>query len=515
MTNSKHIDPTDASLLSLANALYDRCLHLTSLVDAWLSKLPHRKIEGISKLRNLIKSEAKFLEKLRQNPSMIKASHVKSTNLVQLERLFETIQSERNVIAVYKSFNFLPSGESISKRVDLVMNSSGSGGNDNSETSEARNENRMIYSDQLLQKIVVDVVSENGLRWVKIRARNSKGVLHEFLEFESDSDSDSDSHSESDPKYEDAKKKQISENQLCESEISRCSDKSLELLSRYLAAAEQNSVHYQTPKVILKFTNADNVSSTIVNTIERLGITVELANSNFCSSPPSSGHSLLPGVDLSTDVDRAKSLTEVLNLDITTLCALVSSLSHTHSLSQAALQNPAFREQLADESISPILPQLYKVFKHRELVCCWTSYLRFAEIVNSIGGENERNRAIWLFRFIDDTDSNLNIPSSARILNIDGSSSLPIPPIPQTDDTFHSLSVSIIADVPWTEQQVPRTTASRTRLKSHHHFIFGTGENKKMTTITANKGLVRSLKDVGLNLSVWCHGPRSLTERKE
>ncbi|XP_022239913.1 UPF0415 protein C7orf25 homolog isoform X2 [Limulus polyphemus] len=137
-----------------------------------------------------------------------------------------------------------------------------------------------------------------------------------------------------------------------------------------------------------------------------------------------------------------------LNLDISTMLAYVSNL--TNGRAYYKFQELILTDQAKRERLHPVKPQLDNLFKGRKLVCCKTALEDFQQIVSTVGGENEKNRAAALIK-------QLHVVSD------------------QTSDKSLSLF-------------------GTGRMRQRSQVIFGTGDSIQAVTVTANQGFVRAAK---------------------
>lgn len=73
------------------------------------------------------------------NPNNVKPENINSSNIHYFHSIYQTILEENGVIGIYKSITY----------------------------RNKKNE---------LESLRVDVISDNGLRWIKVKARNEKGI---------------------------------------------------------------------------------------------------------------------------------------------------------------------------------------------------------------------------------------------------------------------------------------------------------------------------------------------------
>lgn len=139
-----------------------------------------------------------------------------------------------------------------------------------------------------------------------------------------------------------------------------------------------------------------------------------------------------------------------LNLDITTMLAYISSL--TNGSSQWVFKEPILTEQAEKETAVPLKPILDDVFKNRKLICCESAYKSFQDIVNLLGGPNEKHRAKELTDRLEICEDVSEIPLELSALSFCG------------------------------------------KIKERSLKIFAFGITRKAVTVTSNEGFIRSAK---------------------
>uniref|UniRef100_A0A8C5PCX7 CG025 protein n=1 Tax=Leptobrachium leishanense TaxID=445787 RepID=A0A8C5PCX7_9ANUR len=157
------------------------------------------------------------------------------------------------------------------------------------------------------------------------------------------------------------------------------------------------------------------------------------------------------------------------NLDITTLITYVSSLSHGGC--HLVFKQQVLTEQAAQEREAKVLPLLDAFMEGKELFACECAVNDFQSILDTLGGQGERNRAAALLQ-----------------------------------------RVTVVPDQP-SERALKLAISSKINQRSIT--IFGTGDTLKAITMTANSGFVRAAGNQGVKFSVFIHQPRALTESKE
>lgn len=173
--------------------------------------------------------------------------------------------------------------------------------------------------------------------------------------------------------------------------------------------------------------------------------------------------------DKVSTIDPAILEIDKVNLDITTLFALVSNLCHGHC--HFVFQEKILTQQAEEERSHPLLPELLYFLRGKQLFVCETALRDFHKILSTVGGPKEKERAHALLK-----------------------------------------SVSVVPDRPSERSQNLRTTA---KLSGRAKTIFGTGDSLKAVTTTANQGFARAAAQFAADFVVFVHGARALTEQKE
>lgn len=436
--------------VELANRKIDSGIDLLQRI----SKLNDRSINGASKLRRRVQAEIKCLTKKLEDRSELKEEHIQCSNLGQLEALADVATEVADVTGVLTTFSF--------------------GG---------------------VEKIVVDVVADEGRKWIKVIMRNPKALHLAFVT------------------------------------RGRGASKPLDEVGEdFLMCAEQNQVFYSSPKVEFWFRNG--VSEGLAKCLEDSGVLVKgtripddelglpdysvpdtdtdtdsedcstedyseeseddsCSDINFsdsrtiensldlkeCSSPT---RNISKGSDESSasydanchcennSIRSSNKEVEIVNLDVTAMIAYVSATSNGHA--NLRFQDKFLSEQAEWERKNPVKEVLNTYFEGREMMACQEAVDHFTEIVRIIGGEGEKIRAKELV---------------SRLTIVPG------------QDTF----------------QEKVKLGGKVRLLSR--IIFGTSEAHRAVTVTSNRHFVRSVENQGIRPAVFFHEPRALTEQKQ
>ncbi|CEG71297.1 hypothetical protein RMATCC62417_07052 [Rhizopus microsporus] len=454
MSNSQ-----DESLISAIKTLHDRYSFILEKCQQWNKQSP---ILGLYRYTNSLLAEKHFIEKLLQEPTLIKKEHVQSTNLGYLEPVYEALESIECKNEVMKIIGVpLPNQDIWLSQVALIKRKS----------------------------IKVDIIAQNGLVWVKVIARNAKAFRHEVMGLEQKEEDDDYCSDDDDDNIK---------------EPSASDFDSLPIFNKardYLMAARAYHVHYHTPVVVFAFMRIrpqeDVFVQRIMDRLTEMGIIVHLQTPD--NDLQGAYMPLLKGIDV-TNLS-----TEKLNLDVSSIFALISELSH-HPCSPDDISAIPIKVQAEREASVRCLPQLKRIVEGKELYMVQTAYDRLKSIIDIVGGPNEIARFQYLFRH-----------------------SLGHPETPFDQDLWSmlpSLEVHVIQDAPSTDffqllepppqkSKLNNGRKIRTRFSEFHAIVFGSGHYYQMTTLTAIQWMEKALTDAGvLGTFIICHEPRSLAEQK-
>uniref|UniRef100_A0A3B3YLE9 DUF1308 domain-containing protein n=1 Tax=Poecilia mexicana TaxID=48701 RepID=A0A3B3YLE9_9TELE len=383
--------------MSLQATLRDRI----SSAQALLQRAEHLcpGVEGHQKLCGKLRAELRFLRRVEAGELQVKQSHLHSTNLTHLTAIVDSAQNLEDVVALLHVFSY----------------------------RDAAGRCRTL---------VVDVVADVGLTWVKAVGRKAE-ALHNIWQGRG--------------QYGD------------KSVVRQAED--------FLLASRQLPVNYRHPRIVFAFYNG--VSSPMADRLRHLGVAVrgdivavrgeELASSlTQVQRGTVLARLAFPLPPLPEECGRV-------NLDITTLIAYVSALSHGRC--HFSFREPVLTEQAAQERRWPVLPSLDAFMAGKQLFACHAAVTDFRAILDTLGGPGEKERAQTLL---------------ARLHLVDD----------QPSERSRRLT--------------PSAKVNRRSLA-----IFGTGDFLRAVTMTANSRFVRAAANQGVRYSVFIHQPRALTEGKE
>jgi len=230
----------------------------------------------------------------------------------------------------------------------------------------------------------------------------------------------------------------------------------LDHAKEYVECASQHLVLYEPP--VVEFYFAFGVESDLAEELLQCGVRV---NGKLLESDES-GEVDLPPVRIPEVVSSEIKL----NLDVSTMIAYISSV--TNGGHTCKLRGRDLIEQALREKVKPVKPILDKYFEGKSLFTCKTAADSLMSIVELLGGRKENERAKELL-------------SRVKV-------------VPDQN----SLSFKVGG-----------------RIKPRSIVIFGTGIAIKAVTVTANLGFVSAARSQGLELDVFEHESRALTELNE
>ncbi|GBM49269.1 UPF0415 protein C7orf25 [Araneus ventricosus] len=393
-------------------------------------------ISGKSKLQRKIEAELKFLKRLTKNRDKLKVEHIRSSNIYHLSAIVRSCIEMQGVIKVLETFSYVIEDEE-------------------EETYEV--------------SLTVDIVADYGKTWVKVATRNPFHLYQASV-----------GHG----KYG---RKSI-----------------IEQIEDMIECAEHNHHMFAAPNIVVRL--AAGVTKELKELLDELGVQVigEIVSSDSeenvnvtCNKQHELVDSLenqltsLENIHLnidedsepcSSDIISSESTEEssffnlqsipsdaVLNLDVSTFLAYVSNMTNGHC--HAKYKEKLLMDLAEMERAHPVKPVLDQLFQGRKLVCCETAHRDFLEILSTVGGETEKQRA-------------------SEMLG----------------------KVSVVSDNPSPKALALEKTS---KIKERSKIVFGTGDSMKAVTVSANLGFLRAAQSQGIKFVAFVHESRALTECKE
>lgn len=379
-------------------------------------------VEGHQKLCGKLRAELRFLRRVEAGELQVKESHLHSTNLTHLTAIVDSAQNLEGVASLLHVFTYQDGGRR--------------------------------------RTLVVDVVANHGLTWVKAVGRKAE-ALHNIW---------------------------LGRGQYGDKSIIRQAEE-------FLQASRQLPVNYRHPQVVFAFYNG--VSVPMAARLRDMGVSVRgdivaVSGEDEDEEDEEEDEEEGGGQEAAaaaaawgpTRVERGAVVAHLafpvtpqqegeecqrVNLDITTLITYVSSLSHGRC--RFTFREPVLTEQAAQERRQRVLPQLDAFMEGKQLFACAAALRDFQDILDTLGGPGEKERARRLL---------------ARLQRVEDQPS---------------------------ERSLRLTPSAKVNRRSL--MIFGTGDALRAVTMTANSRFVRAAANQGVRYSVFIHQPRALTEGKE
>ncbi|KAI7857723.1 hypothetical protein BDC45DRAFT_20683 [Circinella umbellata] len=357
------------------------------------------------------------------------------------------------------------------------------------------------------QTVKVDLVSEQGRVWVKVIARNAKGLRFDMAGLEHfDDDEDDEEFMESDSDEEELQQQPKGEG-IISGEDPFDDLPIFKKAKQYLRSASQHQVHFQTPIVIFAFMRLqpegqDEYVERILQRLRDLGIVVHVGSTGLLDSY----YATHPHPQ-----DEYQITTSSLNLDVSTALALISEMSHHPCLPDQVL-GEALQIQARREQEAPALPILVSIIRDKQLFMVQSAYNRLLQIVNVVGGTKEKARFRQLFNQEEyEASFWTSIMEQEQGKNKNLLSSLKIQVLPdKPSERFRGL-----LEPPVQKNVLNNGRKIRSRFSEFHAVIFGSGDSYRMTTITAIQWMQQALLDASLaSTAIVSHEPRSLSEQK-
>jgi len=316
--------------------------------------------------------------------------------------------------------------------------------------------------------VLVDIVAQDGLEWVKVSTLTEKRMLFDIAKAGWVGDSSDEEYDSDGPQIED-------------------DDEPEGLLKQaegLLKASMATRVRYRHPKIriVLPKINRGCVREVeaIIEQIEGMGITVQRAE-DIRPVPPLS--KVLDQIAVNPFADFA----EMVNIDCTILLALVSDLSHS-PIEVEAWHHRAVRRQIEMEKDDQLLPKsLWPACGSRKLVCTREAAQRMHEIVDLIGTDSEKKRRDFLM----DRDGTDELTSEQRVAGLQELSTHKIP-------TELKLPIHVVeVTIPDMECRIgPLAVEVAKALSIINQSVFLYGWSTGRTTISSNRTVAKEIETI-------------------
>ncbi len=397
----------DSSATALCESLLTRALRLMAELTSFESLLQAEKKEHKLDLRtfkNLVVSEKKSLERFKlriPSPPATSTSNGcgKESDADNLQSLYSSnLSFYETVWAIAKQCQGL---RGLRKRLHW--------GRKTGDALKPRREVADWHSTKTAKySVLVDIIAEDGLEWIKVSTVTENRLLHELAkEGWNMDDSESDSETRSGDGYGNSD-----------------NEPGLQLVkaARDLTQATKSfRIRCRHPKVRIilpRLTEgAFDAVDAVIADMRATGAKVEcnshdqaadgLAGMKLGSQGLSNGNSLEASSQLSATFDlmipsTLPHLTSTLNLDCTILLALISDITHLRKedlpMTRKGGYHSAITRQIESEVTLPILPnEIYPLLAGRDLVCTTEAARRMRDIVETMGTSTERRRSEIFF----------------------------------------------------------------------------------------------------------------------
>jgi hypothetical protein len=307
----------------------------------------------------------------------------------------------------------------------------------------------------------VDVVLDDGLLWIKVKSGSNASVKGELFGYEEECSDDNDSDTEE------------------QAELALPDPAIVKQAKQWIDASKTALTHFQSPRVLFQFVGCDEIPTLLHEQLLATGIEVGIGS--FTHVPKPRFHYLSP----------------ILNLDVTTLLAMISSITHENSdIIEEAFDSKPLKIQRVSETENAILPLLMEMFDGKRLVTCEAAFIKCKSIVENIAGPKEFARCASLFGSKVHLDSKYE-PLDPQPFIETGSNQYTLP---WRVTVIKNQTTTILDEIPM-------------KLQGHNEHVIGTGLFHSISTITSNTSLKRSLeksRDFGITI----HEPRGLIEQK-
>lgn len=313
-------------------------------------------------------------------------------------------------------------------------------------------------------------------KWVKINARARYASAHGEEDFEDVSESDEDELV--DPKYS--------------QQLAIIDTKFIKQAKALILAAQANpTLQFNPPSIVYQFVRLESeLPLSLVAQLQDLGIIV---NTDF---------------EQLKVVECAYKSTKVLNIDVTSKVAMVSEMTYMPIDADVVKGCHPLELQKVEQDLDPLLPHLKSILTGKLLVCTLAAFKVFKNIIETIGGEHEQQRALAMF---SDTDSLLN-NDLLQGLSVLTPQPILVIPTGETKISLPTWKIVVINDNP---SQHIKSLANLVKLSDFHINVFGTGDQLKLTTVTANAKMQRALDKAGKREhSILVHPVRGLVEQR-
>lgn len=314
--------------------------------------------------------------------------------------------------------------------------------------------------------VLVDIVAQDGLEWVKVSTLTEKRILFDIAKagwiVDSSSDEEYDSGADSSSSVQ--------------------AEGLLKQAEGLVAASRATRVRYCHPKIRMVLPKIPRGCvgevEAILGQIEGMGIQIQRTE-DLQPAPP------LADVLDKVAVNPFSDFTDPANIDCTILLALVSDLSHC-PVETEEWHHRAVKRQIEMERDDQLLPKsLWPACGSRKLLCTREAAQRMHEIVDLIGTDSEKRRR----DFILDRDGTAELTCEQRVSGLQELSTHRIPP-------ELKLPIDVVeVDIPDMERRIgPMAIEVSKVLSVINQSVFLYGWSNDMTTISSNRTVAKEIE---------------------
>jgi hypothetical protein len=314
--------------------LIQECKQLTTS----LAEYDDLKIPGARKFHNKLNKERQFLEKVLVTSA--------SDAILNQKLNTSNISYLRGVLYKLKEELTAAKGEVLGLFRKFVTS------HDNRPKKKQRNKSKRF------SEIEVDIVSNSGKRWIKVKAQNPESLQHDVI----------------------AKEK----------------GRTVVALARALSHhAALKPVHFAAPECVIYF--ASGVTPDVRKLVEDEGVrtegeTVQSSFSLFDDYSDEESYSEAAECKVTPSVPEIQEITAV-NLDTTTLITFISDLTNGGG---REFDSEILQVMAEDEQINPALPAIMQHLEGRNWIICETAAQCLRTLIQILAGEKEKARAMKL-----------------------------------------------------------------------------------------------------------------------
>ncbi|VDN20213.1 unnamed protein product [Gongylonema pulchrum] len=177
----------------------------------------------------------------------------------------------------------------------------------------------------------------------------------------------------------------------------------------HIQMAQSHQYFFKPPEVVFEFVNG--VPDMLARKLELIGVKVIGREVTFPVRATFLTFDMLKSLEISCAESRhcaiEGSSVDTINLDVTAVFVLISSLTHENG-AQYDYDSQLLNAQAAQERKKPALPLLLKAIKDKRLIICRTAFNSVQSILSTVAGPGEKARANELFKKVEIVEDKLS-----------------------------------------------------------------------------------------------------------